>query len=111
MVVSSNCCFPDMMDSNLCSYYGVHDLTITNKDYTLSEPYGGETIIQVHVLECNTCGFTADDSDYNDPLILEGLAVIERQSMMNGITELNSLGFYEDNSDLPLDPRCCRPKI
>jgi len=82
-----------LMDSNLCSYCGGHDLTITNKDYTLSEPYGGEALIQVHVCVCNTCGFTEDDSDYNDPLILEGLAVLKRQSMVNVLTELNSLGF------------------
>lgn len=81
------------MENKLCSYCGGHDVTVVDKPYTLSEPYGGEAIIQSHVFLCNTCGFLADDSEYNDPLIQEGLAGLKRQAMINILTELNSLGL------------------
>lgn len=81
------------MEIKLCSYCGGNDVTVVDKPYTLSEPYGGEAIIQSHVFLCNTCGFLADDSEYNDPLIQEGLAVLRRQSMVNVLTELNNLGL------------------
>ena len=81
------------MGNKLCSYCGGHDVTVVDKPYTLSEPYGGEAIIQSHVFLCNTCGFLADDSEYNDPLIQEGLAGLKRQAMINILTELNSLGL------------------
>ena len=81
------------MENKLCSYCGCHDITVMDKPYMVSEPYGGEVIIKIHVLVCNTCGFTAGDSEYNDPLIQEGLAVFRRQSMVNILTGLNSLGL------------------
>ncbi len=81
------------MDRKQCSYCGGHDVHVMEKEHTLSEPYGGEALIQVHVIVCNACGFTVDDSEYNDPLILEGLSALKRQSMVNVLTELNGLGF------------------
>ena len=82
-----------MLDNIVCSYCGGPDVTVVDMDYTVSEPYGGEVIIQSHVFVCNTCGFKEDDSEYNDPLIIENSDALKRQAMVNILTELNSLGL------------------
>lgn len=81
------------MENNPCSYCDGHDITVMDKPYMVSGPYGGEASIKFHALVCNTCGFTADDSEHNNPLIPESLAVLRRQSMVNIFTGSNSLGL------------------
>ncbi|MDY0287319.1 MAG: hypothetical protein RBR15_00675 [Sphaerochaeta sp.] len=93
------------MDTIVCSLCGGSDVTVVDMDYTVSEPYGGEVIIQSHVFVCNTCGFKEDDSDYNDPLIIENSDALKRQAMVNILTELNSLGL----SNASMERTLCLP--